>query len=1026
MRIYNIFKNVFIISLLFFFVLTSIDASYSDEIVNFTQMGSVQHITGSIAQIEPDLNKDAQIDYKDLYLLASDWDNETDKTLLLQMVQDWKKTSYFVPNISQEDRNIFLQVPPLTAQVGRLYRYIPTLPSDVKDFELVLDTGPNGMVVDEELGLMWTPTESQAGLHDVSITVSFQNESHPLSFQIAVEQELIEQTAEISTQGGMMTSDNVILTVPPNALEENTTFSIGRVIGILDPAAKTDVEIVSEMVFVNAVQDTFNQAVEEFPSDAPLRITIPYNQGQITAEEIENGEVSAFLYDPDLEMLVLEIATEFDQQAGTATFETTHLSNFFIGKKRDVLSALKIVTETDTDPRFTIWHRQVPAEQQTAIDVYGRSVLSGLLNAHRLADEMGFRTPSRRIDVVVHEEGFGDGHYSPFTGTIYLDDDLTDTLILEITAHEYFHAVQDEYYAFTLANLTDVYWWAEASSAWFETNVHEDAIIKYLDLEVGYLRQHFGDRKRMHAYSMGSFVQWASENFDRQPEEEEFVLETFNQTEGLFTSTPFLYLKNRLTLSSTYPQFIQDALAEYGVVGGSTRRIDGRIDGRVVVRDDNMIKFDVYQTSFQKNQLEGGPSGSVTISPENGVMTAEYDDYVLHPPFHARIYEILPRGGERNKVTVQYHLPSFNGNVLPIVQPLLLLYDKNENLIADESGPISPNLPFEIKNFGEDARDRIGLIRLVDVEVDSLSFEMFREAPGSAPPEGKWTIEVRDQPDEIDGISLEIPPKEEEKQEFRVFTPGEFVTPTFITDLSNDPEAPQYSIFVIALERITVPGFEQTFVTIAWVASGIEPDNNIITYGDSTIGVSNTIRDQELPAKPLDSFPAFLVHVNGTTVNDLGEDLYSFFLRGELYVHYVDGPITFTYDVSPQTIIPGQTQFDITLHVNNQSSLPFIVNSLEWEITPGQTLFDPLREGTDPPLLIVNSQENKSVTLPNLQIQPNSIAKEFLGTTQNARLLIEDNAENLSQIDLTQFSHATFWNEVRSEPIPVTFQEPEE
>ncbi len=262
-------------------------------------------------------------------------------------------------------------------------------------------------------------------------------------------------------------------------------------------------------------------------------------------------------------------------------------------------------------------------------------------------------------------------------------------------------------------------------------------------------------------------------------------------------------------------------------------------------------------------------------------------------------------------------------------------------------------------------------------------------------------------------VKLHIPADGKDFGEIRVFKPGAFSFPVIATSFVDDRDAKYYNVLFGGIQTIQGISFLNPG---AWHVQGINVYQNKIQYGNDRYGFYNSARGDSgqgippIPAPSLVDFRYFFVRAEAADFSDPPNLQQS--PRGSLNVKYVDGPVIFTFRISPSEFTPGYfksgSQIPATLisiegRITNGSTLPLSIYDLELEVAPGELAFDPLHESTGTPFIEVNPGEDKTFSIKDIQLD---ISTDFYGTQQTPRLVIDnDGANSITPI---------FWHETRS------------
>lgn len=262
-------------------------------------------------------------------------------------------------------------------------------------------------------------------------------------------------------------------------------------------------------------------------------------------------------------------------------------------------------------------------------------------------------------------------------------------------------------------------------------------------------------------------------------------------------------------------------------------------------------------------------------------------------------------------------------------------------------------------------------------------------------------------------INIHIPDRDVEFSELRVQDLGSFAFPLVKTTLL-DPGPIDRPTNVYSLSFYGLQPFGDTFISVGglWSALNVTEQIPRITYGTADRGEVNTARGvgggPPVPAPSLAGIPLFGIIATGGRDTDFGNPANPTSQRGEIDVKYVDGPVVFTFDISPSIVgvsqFPVRTQ-PITLagRITNESSIPLTIYGLEFEFVPGQSAFEPVFDGPGE-LVTVPSGETRSFELTDVRLE---IPSSWIGNPQIPRLVVDNGGSGLDLV-------SPFWSRLRS------------
>jgi hypothetical protein len=192
----------------------------------------------------------------------------------------------------------------------------------------------------------------------------------------------------------------------------------------------------------------------------------------------------------------------------------------------EAVSQTALYTEVYEDDSVQVFYKNTILTNlpMTAAQAYGESIAKSIKAAKPVAEKLGFTesVPSSVEVMVAPSTTTESGSYCSFNELIYIRPGLSGTSMLTSPPHEYFHAMQDDFYLMGFAaaasaagSTSDVYSWTEASAVWFSSLLFPGAQDDYIKgvLTVpgnGYLRCPLNSTVQAAAYSKASFVQYAA------------------------------------------------------------------------------------------------------------------------------------------------------------------------------------------------------------------------------------------------------------------------------------------------------------------------------------------------------------------------------------------------------------------------------------------------------------------------------------------------------------------------------------
>ena len=655
------------------------------------------------------------------------------------------------PTEISEER-AFLSLPPTDwIMLGETFLYQSALEGE-GETAYKLEKHPAGMTIDAQTGLITWNTD-QAGDHAIALTATVAATSYRQTFSLRVSAAESPEHKTIGPGGGELTAGALELKVPAGAIGEDLDFSVATLSHepVIDSSAQIRTTSPIYAISSNRVSD--GESVQRF--ETPINITLAYNPADLPAWGDETRLLAA-LIDPAISEYIIPAETSIDNIAHSVSFQTNHLSNY---------STVLLVPETEIAGRWKMisYDDRFSCEFDSEIDLSESAMLEYCAESIRAAHQveiyvrdnlkMNISTKNRLAIRILDATG---SSYSYWFGTIYAkyspnkNTTSRNREILRAVAHEYFHAVQDEYYSMTMLYFRDYYWWSEASAPWL-ANLLSPGVIKgtISSAPEGYLREPLNKGNLYSAYAKSTFVAYAEEAVDG------FVKKILDAHSGISGSELISTIDALLPLKTHYPAYLADSIIKYGQ--GSV------IDGWVYAAKWNegyvIDKFDFNGTKQQN-------ATALSQYAQTAYSEISFTDSPKGSRYRGLIYKIEAISGSSNiALQLTFSGPNRGGDSVPRV----VTFDNSKNFVAQY--PLADGQALNIKPFGLGSNDQVGSVYLV--YADTLG------QPSATP--FNWTIRLQDASTQV--VSFPDPNLEQAIREVIGKPAGEILA----TDLENMP-----------------------------------------------------------------------------------------------------------------------------------------------------------------------------------------------------------------------------------------------
>lgn len=218
-----------------------------------------------------------------------------------------------------------ISAPKRYAQENTAYTYqVSAIDPDGDAVSYSLTTAPTGTAINSSTGaISWTPTSDQGGEHSVEVTASDGRASSTQAYTVEVQTTTVVASQFISaTAGGTVevsdqTSDlaGTTVVIPPNALPEDTTVTIGEV---SNPSYLVEGAVAIDL----GPSMTFS---------APVTITLPYTDEFLNTFGIsDETQLAIFTFDETTQSWEEIQVISVDPTTNTITGQVDHFSLFAV------------------------------------------------------------------------------------------------------------------------------------------------------------------------------------------------------------------------------------------------------------------------------------------------------------------------------------------------------------------------------------------------------------------------------------------------------------------------------------------------------------------------------------------------------------------------------------------------------------------------------------------------------------------------------------------------------------------------
>jgi len=638
---------------------------------------------------------------------------------------------------SPDSRNQgFSTLPPTLAVVGMRYSYLPRLNTKAADTVFSLTQSPDTMQISTNSGgIIWFPKSGDLGTAAVEITAESSTATNTQSFTINITRFVSAASGIISTNGGTVSGGNCSLTAPGGTLNRDINISLNT---IEDMPAADAIPGIHTIGAMKAIQILATDGGVLKSSDLKdLQLSLSFDPA-VLPEGIKPDQVKLFGFDP----LHMERAHILNAETKSADRVLLGVDGLVCVTIALVLAPPVIVaasevaelynqnvnyTEVYNDGYVQVFYDDSIIADCRDPRAYGAAIAKSINRARGDDYNLGCSMPSSVEVMVTPPAGCESGSYLSFSELIYISPNLSGYKLSTSPAHEFFHAVQDEYYVMGQAGIltqgsatSDVYWWTEACAVWFASHVFPDVADKEIEfaLTTGYLRYPLNSTVQKAAYSKGSFVQYAV----AAAQKKNFVRDVMNASSG--TAGVISSINKILPLDTHYKKYVNWALNKYGDKSSAG---DGIILEKMLPESSFWIKPSIDSMATRRS-VNIAPLGS-----ESNVVQEMFEDASEGYPYVAYIHKIEANsslnGSPGKVIDVEFVRTGHENHDTPYV--LLKPNDNTEPMYGIEFAADSGYI--RLPRIGKNATD-----------IYNAAWLVYTDTSDSDSSHYKWNIQVRD------------------------------------------------------------------------------------------------------------------------------------------------------------------------------------------------------------------------------------------------------------------------------------------
>ena len=633
----------------------------------------------------------------------------------------------------------FVSAPPEWGVASVHYGYTPRLAAQEAGSVFSLARGPATMLINTNTGeLSWMPTLDDVGSVDIELVAESESTTNHQAYSVQVTRLVQAGQGTIGADGGVFKAEHVSFTMAEGATERPIDITVHTVEKDL-PA-----DFIPGTKLLGPIQSIQVQAADggglRKDDLKKLKATFHYDPSLLPAGASEE-HIKLAGFDPANpgELHILDAQRLVSRPgaaavAGGVTLVAALVPPMIVvlWEGGELVSQFLRYTEVYKDDYVQVFYKDsiLPNTTMAAARTYGESIAKSIKAAKPIAEKLGFTAsvPGSVEVMVAPSTSSESGSYCSFNELIYIKPGLRGTSMTTSPPHEFFHAIQDDFYlmgsvaaASAMGATSDVYWWTEASAVWFGSllfpGVQDDYIKGVLSVPgSGYLRCPLNSTIQAAAYSKASFAQYATSR------KKSFVLDVMN---GSSKATQVMTAINGiLPLNEHYKYYVNWALDKYGA-----RDSD---DVRIFLTEDPAA-----MTCSKKYTKPSAPKVNVVhIGAESNIVSEVIADSAAGTPYmafvhrlHAQALNPASMSATTKAIDVKFERTGGAAHDVPFV------------LVRPKGGP-GPMLKSELvpgadwvrfHDIGQDAVDKYDLAYLVYTDTSTDSSGQY-----------KWHVQVRD------------------------------------------------------------------------------------------------------------------------------------------------------------------------------------------------------------------------------------------------------------------------------------------
>ncbi|MBN1189578.1 MAG: hypothetical protein JXA46_07495 [Dehalococcoidales bacterium] len=287
----------------------------------------------------------------------------------------------------------------------------------------------------------------------------------------------------------------VVLTIPGNTLTEGTKVAIEEIDQLRDFSFSGFAPV--------SLYDISTTGVDTFDKELTLEFTY---DPSILDGEAEAGDQITVAYFNETYGEWQEVDYDLDELDAKLTVKTDHLSlwSMFVKEEQNI---------TLTAPHFTIYFNKDakapligPAVSGDPIYEYATIVRTGLYDAYEAYEDLGFKLPEHTRVYIDDWGADKEAEWGWFSKNIEIPVTYIDENELhKVSAHELFHAVQNQYMSF--GSMAMDRWWMEATADYAAAHIATSNGLSER-LKPAYFKSGINDSETYHTYQTAHFIKF--------------------------------------------------------------------------------------------------------------------------------------------------------------------------------------------------------------------------------------------------------------------------------------------------------------------------------------------------------------------------------------------------------------------------------------------------------------------------------------------------------------------------------------